>query len=91
VDRTLTEGLLLAAFVIALGVLVGLGYRRARRRAAAREAGSDPAGAALLAPLTEEVRKWQAEAAYWKASATRLQRELDRRDDPGPAGPVAGG
>ena len=27
--------------------------------------------------LLTELRKWQAEAAHWKATAERLQRELD--------------
>jgi hypothetical protein len=29
--------------------------------------------------LLAELRKWQAEAAHWKATAERLQRELDQR------------
>ena len=29
--------------------------------------------------LLAELRKWQAEAAHWKATAERLQRELDNR------------
>jgi hypothetical protein len=30
--------------------------------------------------LLAELRKWQAEAAHWKATAERLQRELDGRE-----------
>jgi len=33
----------------------------------------------VVAGLMAELRKWQAEAAHWKATALRLQRELDER------------
>jgi hypothetical protein len=34
----------------------------------------------VVSRLLDEVRKWQAEAAHWKATAERLQREVDRRE-----------
>ena len=39
----------------------------------------EDAGDEVKARLLAELRKWQAEAAHWKATAERLQRELDGR------------
>lgn len=36
--------------------------------------------------LAAEVKKWQAEARYWRNTAERLQRELDERAGEGPGG-----
>jgi hypothetical protein len=33
----------------------------------------------MVAGVLAELRKWQAEAAHWKTTAERLQRELDGR------------
>ena len=33
----------------------------------------------VVTGLLAELRKWQAESAHWKATAERLQRELDQR------------
>lgn len=63
-----------AAVVVAVPVWVV-----ARRRVAAARV-ADPAADDLVRRLTDEVRKWQAEAAYWRSTAERLQRELDGRD-----------
>jgi hypothetical protein len=59
-----------AAVVVVLGVYLLARSRSARRR-------SEPAD--LVAGLTAEVRKWQAEADHWRRTALRLQRELDER------------
>jgi hypothetical protein len=46
-----------------------------------REAGKpDAITDEVLGGVLAELRKWQAEAAHWKATAERLQRELDRGD-----------
>ena len=50
--------------------------------AAHKTAGHDPIGPDRVSEevttgLLAELRKWQAEAAHWKATAERLQRELD--------------
>ena len=70
----------LVGVVVLLGLtIVVLGwYAAARVKVGGREIGqpdhvSDEVAAGLLA----ELRKWQAEAAHWKATAERLQRELD--------------
>ena len=52
--------------------------------AARKSAGHDPIGpdkvtAEVTTGLMAELRKWQAEAAHWKATSERLQRELDQR------------
>jgi hypothetical protein len=52
----------------------------ARVRSPARELdATPPLTEELVGRLTAEVRKWQAESAHWKATAERLQRELDGR------------
>jgi hypothetical protein len=49
-------------------------------RAGDREPGRpDEISEEVAAGLMAELRKWQAEAAHWKATAERLQRELDQR------------
>lgn len=45
------------------------------RRAETRPAEDGP----LVRQLTDEVRKWRAEAEHWRRTAERLQRELDQR------------
>jgi hypothetical protein len=52
----------------------------ARLNAAGREPGRpDEVTDEVVTGLLSELRKWQAEAEHWKASAERLQRELDQR------------
>jgi hypothetical protein len=49
-------------------------------RAGDREVGRpDELSEEVANGLMAELRKWQAEAAHWKATAERLQRELDQR------------
>jgi flagellar biosynthesis/type III secretory pathway M-ring protein FliF/YscJ len=77
-------------FIIVVGVALGYSSWRSRRRQRREQAGLPPSqepdrpesrsARDLLPRLTEEVRQWQAEAAYWKQTAQRLQRELDQRD-----------
>ena len=61
-----------------LGVTVAV--LLARLQAAGREPGQ-PDGVTddVVTGLMAELRKWQAESAHWKATAERLQRELDQR------------
>jgi hypothetical protein len=65
------------ALLVAAGLLVAVLYLLARRHAPPPP--NDDVGDSLVAGLTEELRKWQAEARHWKATAERLQRELDQR------------
>ena len=52
----------------------------ARGRSRGQEAGvPDRATEEVVSGLMAELRKWQAETAHWKATAERLQRELDQR------------
>ena len=44
---------------------------------------TDAVSEEVVSGLLAEVRKWQAEAEYWKSQAERLQRELE---DPGGRG-----
>jgi hypothetical protein len=72
----------LAGIVVLLGLtVVTLGwYAVARTKAGGREPGQpDHISDEMLTGVMAELRKWQAEAAHWKATAERLQRELDGR------------
>jgi hypothetical protein len=52
-----------------------------RLRAGGRQPGDpDELSHEVADGLLAELRKWQAEAAHWKATAERLQRELDGRE-----------
>ena len=49
-------------------------------RAGGRQPGdTDELSQEVASGLLAELRKWQAEATHWKATAERLQRELDQR------------
>ena len=70
----------LVGVIILLGLtVVVLGwYAVARAKSAGREPGQpDHVSDEMVAGVMTELRKWQAEAAHWKATAERLQRELD--------------
>ena len=67
--------------VLAVVAVIALVWLRSRRRVAAR-ATSPGISEDLVARLTDEVRKWRAEAAHWRRTAERLQRELDGRGGP---------
>jgi hypothetical protein len=69
----------LAVLVLIIGV-VSIGYVVSRRKSTVlREGGPDRVTEDVVSGLMGELRKWQAEAAYWKNTAERLQREIDRR------------
>jgi hypothetical protein len=68
------------AVLAVLGGLVLLGYVLSKRNARHVTPGSpDHVTDDVVSGLMTELRKWQAEAAYWKSVADRLQRE--RGDD----------
>lgn len=67
----------LVALVAVVAVLAVVA--RDRARGTARPGAPDEASDEVVAGLMAELRKWQAEAAHWKATAERLQRELDGR------------
>jgi hypothetical protein len=66
----------LAVIVLAVATIVLL----VKIRAGDRQPGDpDELSQEVAGELLAELRKWQAEAAHWKATAERLQRELDNR------------
>jgi hypothetical protein len=73
-------GILLLVTILAV---VGAFYAVARARSVDRQPGMpDELSDEVVTGLMAELRKWQAEAAHWKATAERLQRELDQRGPP---------
>jgi hypothetical protein len=75
------NGTLTGILVLVLIVLVvAIAYVVAKSRAAGHEPGvPDAVSEEVTSGLMAELRKWQAEADYWKQTAQRLQRELDQR------------
>ena len=70
----------LVGVIVLLGLaIVVLGwYAAARAKTAGREPGQpDHVTDEVVTGVMAELRKWQAEAAHWKATAERLQREID--------------
>jgi hypothetical protein len=68
-----------AILTVLLAVVVVV-YLVARDRSRGAGVGvADATTDEVVAGLMAELRKWQAEAAHWKATAERLQRELDQR------------
>ena len=68
------------ALLVALVAVVVMVWLLARDRSRGRTiGGSDATTDEVVSGLMAELRKWQAEAAHWKATAERLQRELDQR------------
>jgi hypothetical protein len=72
--------------LVAIGVLVLVAaivlavYATARSRSRGVRPGSpDRISEDVVSGLMTELKKWQAEAAYWKSTAQRLQRQLDDR------------
>ena len=64
--------------LLALAVIVLGWYAAARAKSGGHEPGQpDHITDEVLGGVMAELRKWQAEAAHWKATAERLQRELD--------------
>jgi hypothetical protein len=68
------------AILVVLLAAVVVVHLVAKDRARGRGAGvADAMTEEVVSGLMAELRKWQAEAAHWKATAERLQRELDQR------------
>jgi hypothetical protein len=68
----------LAVLALLVGIVVA-GYVMSRRRAAGVIPGEpDRVSGEVVSGLMTELRKSQAEAAYWKSTAERLQREADK-------------
>jgi hypothetical protein len=66
--------------LLAIAALVGAAYVVSHARSVDRQPGMpDELSDEVVKGLMAELRKWQAEAAHWKATAERLQRELDQR------------
>ena len=66
--------------LLVLALVVTAWYAAAARRSGGRQIGQpDHISDEVTSGLLTELRKWQAEAAHWKATAERLQRELDQR------------
>jgi hypothetical protein len=76
-----TAGTVASLVVLALLVaVVAVGYLVARRRASGMIPGEpDRVTGDVVSGLMAELRKCQAETAYWKSTAERLQREADSR------------
>jgi hypothetical protein len=76
VSGTAQAALGLAVILLAVSTLVLF----VKLRAGDRQPGDhDELSQEVATGLLAELRKWQAEAAHWKATAERLQRELDQR------------
>lgn len=67
---------MLLVMLLGVAVLVLLARDRSRGMEPGR---ADSVTDDVVSGLMAELRKTQAEAAHWKASAERLQRELDQR------------
>jgi len=64
--------------LLVLALLVTAWYAVAARKSVGHDPGHpDRLSEEVTSGLLAELRKWQAEAAHWKATAERLQRELD--------------
>lgn len=73
----------IVVIVLIVGV-VAAGYLTSRRHASRITPGRpDRVSETVVAELMDELRKAQAEAAYWKATAERLQRRLEAPPDSG--------
>lgn len=66
----------LVLLVVAVGVVHAVARSRSRDVAPGQP---DRVSEDVVSGLLAELRKWQAEAAYWKSAAERLQRRLDER------------
>jgi hypothetical protein len=76
----LTGAVVGALLLLSIVVVVAVAYVVARSHGAQHEPGRpDALSEEVVAGLMVELRKWQAEAAHWKVTAERLQRELDGR------------
>jgi hypothetical protein len=76
----LTAALIGVLLLLTLAFGVGFVVALVKARTAGREVGRpDQVSEDVVSGLLAELRKWQAEAAHWKSTAERLQRELDQR------------
>ena len=76
----MTGALVGVLLLVTLAVIVGAAYVVSKARSENRQPGMpDDVTDEVVSGLMTELRKWQAEAAHWKATAERLQRELDQR------------
>jgi len=76
----MTGALTGVVILLVLALVVTAWYAVAARRSAGHEPGRpDHISDEVTSGLMTELRKWQAEAAHWKSTAERLQRELDQR------------
>lgn len=67
-------------YILLMVGLIGFGYGLYRRKAGIFSATKpDELGDEIVAGLMTELRKSEAETAYWKSIAERLQREADER------------
>jgi hypothetical protein len=67
-------------YILVLVALIGFGYGLYRRKAGMfTTPQSDHVTDEVVSGLLAELRKAQAETAYWKAAAERLQGEADER------------
>jgi hypothetical protein len=67
-------------FVVIVVAIVAAAYLISRRQSRAVVPGEpDRVTDDVVGRLMTELRKWQAEAAHWKSTAERLQREIDNR------------
>ena len=74
----MTGALVGVVVLLGLTVLILAWYAAARAKVGNREPGQpDHVSDEMVTVVMAELRKWQAEAAHWKATAERLQRELD--------------
>jgi hypothetical protein len=65
-------------YILVLVALIGFGYGLFRRRSGVFSANPpDRVSDEVVSGLMAELRKAQAETAYWKSTAERLQREAD--------------
>ena len=76
----MTGALVGVIVLLGLFIVVLAWYAAARVKTAGREIGQpDRVSDEVMTDVLAELRKGQAEAAHWKATAERLQRELDGR------------
>lgn len=73
------SGLIIGLVLVIAAAILVLGVRRKGGSVAAEPGRPDAVSEQVVSGLLAELRKWQAEAAYWKEQAGRLQRELDER------------
>jgi uncharacterized protein YlxW (UPF0749 family) len=75
----LTGAIIGVLLLLAILLIVTTAYLAAKARTDREPGRPDEISDEVMTRLIAELRKWQAEAAHWKATAERLQRELDQR------------